>query len=216
MMSISCLRQSTLIKDILQLFKSLSSSTYFCSSHNTFPPLKLLPSERHQSEFSLGQAWSSSELWCKYDFYKKTFKKQGEMLPFLPLMEEWLAVTVKKKKSFIKKKKNSSTSRQSLNFQKYTYNCKPIVCIKINSECVIKKETSSPVFSAAQMHNKKEAVCMRWVYPSVEGALTLGDRACLKRLFRSCMLGERGRGMMEALLLSPLRLCSLLTSLQRC
>lgn len=46
--------------------------------------------------------------------------------------------------------------------------------------------------------------------------LTLADRACLNLLFRSCMLGDFGRGIREVLLLSGvLVVCCLLTSLQR-
>lgn len=46
--------------------------------------------------------------------------------------------------------------------------------------------------------------------------LTLADRACLNLLFRSCMLGDLGRGMREVLRLSGvLVVCCLLTSLQR-
>lgn len=45
--------------------------------------------------------------------------------------------------------------------------------------------------------------------------LTLADKACLNLLFRSCMLGDLGRGIREVLLLSGvLVVCCLLTSLQ--
>ena len=76
---------------ILQLSKSHSSSTDSCFSH------RFLLNQPHTAEATNqssdpGQAQSSSGLWCKYDFYKKTFKNK-EQGYHLPLMEKWLAVS---------------------------------------------------------------------------------------------------------------------------
>ena len=76
---------------ILQLSKSHSSSTDSSFSH------RFLLNQPHTAEATNqssdpGQAQSSSGLWCKYDFYKKTLKKKEQGRHF-PLMEKWRAVS---------------------------------------------------------------------------------------------------------------------------
>ena len=89
---------------ILQLSKSHSSSTDSCFSHKFLLNQPLTAEATNQSS-DPGQAQSSSGLWCKYDFYKKTFKNK-EQGYHLPLMEKWLAVSFLK--TFYLKKKQQS------------------------------------------------------------------------------------------------------------
>lgn len=60
---------------------------------------------------------------------------------------------------------------------------------------------ASNLTSSLVWKNRKNS-CHSWSYQTDVAVLTFADKTCLKRLFKSCMFGDFGRGMREFFLFS--------------